>query len=398
MHQSRRARRRKRRKILLIVEIVILVLFLVILFAWLKFGQIRFRDVGTVKTNKLSEKTVKSLSGYTNFLVLGVDSRGVGTDAVKQGRSDVQMIVSINNDTKKIRIASLYRDTLLNTDPMGSDSKPYQKSNAAYAKGGEKQTLEMVNGNLDLNLDKFVTFDFKAVTDVIDDLGGVEIDVTDAEYQAFQYKKYDYISEVARLSGKKATPVTHSGRQTLNGVQACSLCRIRHAPDHKGDLGRAERQRRVMAATLEKLRNASVSQISKIIDDVLPQVSTNFSATDILSLASAAKSYKIEKSFGFPYSKSIDTIKPWGSVLIPCTLEDNVERLHQEMFDETNYAPSRTVQKISQTIMYKTGKNASSAVDFSIDEGNKGIDDKKDDSSSTSSTTTSSSSSIGTTN
>ncbi|MGN0240605.1 MAG: LCP family protein, partial [Candidatus Weimeria sp.] len=244
---SRRARRRKRKKIFLVVEIIILVLLLGVLFFWLKFGMINFRDIGSVKTNKLSKETKQTLSGYTNFMVYGVDNR---SESTTYGNTDVQILVSINNDTKKIRMASIYRDTLLNIDPQNTTSS-YKKSNAAYARGGEQESLEMVNGNLDLDVEKFVTFDFAAVTDVIDDVGGIEVDVSESEYEALNSTRYPTIPEVAKLSGKEATPVTKPGLQTLNGVQACAYCRIRHTSDNKGDYGRAERQRKVMSLVIE---------------------------------------------------------------------------------------------------------------------------------------------------
>ncbi|MDD6551459.1 MAG: LCP family protein [Lachnospiraceae bacterium] len=384
---SRRARRRKRRKVLLIVEIIILLLLLAVLFFWLKFGMINFRDIGSVKTNKLSKQTEQTLSGYTNFVVFGVDSRSSGESATAGGNTDVQIIVSINNDTKKIRMASVYRDTLLNIDPQGTGT--YSKSNAAYARGGEKQALEMMNGNLDLNIEKFVTFDFAAVTDVIDDVGGIEVDVSDAEYQALNSSRWPTIPEVARLSGKKATYVTKPGLQTLNGVQACAYCRIRHTSDGKGDYGRAERQRKVMSLVIDKVKKASLSQLNSIVDDVLPKVSTNFSATEIISLATAAKSYSVDKSFGFPFDKWNGTMNTYGSIIVPCTLETNVEKLHQKMFDEMNFAPTQTVRTISQQISYRTGKTEADVEDFSKSEGNIGVDDTttEDTTDSTSTTT-----------
>lgn len=369
---SRRARRRKRRKILLIVEIILLVLLLGVLFFWLKFGMINFRDIGDIKTNKLTKETQKTLSGYTNFMVYGVDNRAFGSTTY--GNTDVQILVSINNDTKKIRMASIYRDTFLNTDPQGTSE--YKKSNAAYARGGEKESLEMVNGNLDLDLDKFVTFDFAAVTDVIDDVGGVQVDVSESEYEALNSTRWPTIPEVARLSGKEATPVTKPGLQTLNGVQACAYCRIRHTSDNKDDYGRAERQRKVMSLVIDKVKKASLTQLNSIIDDVLPKVSTNFSATEILSLATAAKSYSVDKSFGFPFDKCGDKISPYGWIIVPTTLETNVEKLHQKMFDEQNYAPSQEVRSISQQISYLTGKTEADSLDYSRSEGNIGVDDE----------------------
>ena len=96
---------RKRNRIILIVELVILLVLLAALFVWLKFGMINFRDIGEVKPGAISKKTEKTLSGYTNFMVFGVDNRRAGN--YDTGNTDVQIIVSINNDTKKIRMASL---------------------------------------------------------------------------------------------------------------------------------------------------------------------------------------------------------------------------------------------------------------------------------------------------
>ena len=225
------------------------------------------------------------------------------------------------------------------------------------------------------HIEKFVTFDFAAVTDVVDDVGGIEVDVTQAEYEALNSSRWPTIPEVARLSGKEATYVTKPGLQTLNGVQACAYCRIRHTSDGKGDYGRAQRQRKVMNLVMEKVKKASLSQLNSIIDDVLPKVSTNFSATEILSLATAAKSYSMDKSFGFPFDKWNGTMNTYGSIIVPCTLESNVEKLHQKMFDEMNFAPSQEVRNISQQISYRTGKTEADVEDFSKIEGNIGVDD-----------------------
>ena len=278
-------------------------------------------------------------------------------------------------------MASLYRDTIVDIDPTGNSK--FAKCNAAYAYGGEKEAMEMVNENLELNLDKFVTVDFRAVSDVVDDVGGLEIDVTPAELQALNSKPL--VQEVARASGKTPKLVTKSGLQTLNGDQVTAYCRIRHTAG--GDFTRASRQREVMNLLLQKVKGASVSELNKILDDVLPKISTNFSATQILSIATAAKSYSIDKSFGFPFDKTTATISPYGSIVIPCTLATNVEKLHQRMFDEESYTPNNVVNAISRQIVTITGKTEQSAVDFSSSENNKGIDDTGTTSESTTTTT-----------
>lgn len=374
---SRRKKRRKRRKVILIIEIILLVILLAMLFVWLKFGSINFTDVGKkIKTGDISESTEKTLSGYTNFMVYGVDNRTQGD--YDSGRTDVQILVSINNDTKKIRMASVYRDTYLNVNPSGT--MKLAKSNEAYNTGGETQALEMINTNFDLDVQNFVSVDFSAVVDVVDAVGGLEVDVSEDEYKALNSRRYPTIPEVARLSGKKATPVTHAGKQTLNGVQTCAYCRIRHGAGD--DYGRAMRQRKVMKLLLEKVKGSSVTQLSHIIDAVLPKMYTNFSATDLITLAMASKSYDLDKSFAFPFDKRAMELHG-HDYIVPCTLESNVAKLHQKMFDETGYVPSQTVRNLSSQISYTTGVTESSAVDYSKLENNVGIDDSTQDNSTT---------------
>ena len=129
-----------------------------------------------------------------------------------------------------------------------------------------------------------------------------------------------------------------------------------------------------MSQLFKKVKGASASQMSKIIDDVFPKISTNFSMTEMLSLASAVKSYSIDKSFGFPFDETNMALNG-RDTMIPCTLESNVEKLHQKMFDEANYAPSQTVRAISDQIVQVTGKTEESAQDYSKIEGNIGVDD-----------------------
>lgn len=374
---SRKQKRRKRRKILLIVEIIVLLLLLGLLFVWLKLGMINFKNLGDIKQNKLSRKTTEVLSGYTNFALFGVDNRSNGN--YNGGQSDVIVIVSINNDTKKIRLASVYRDSFLN---VSEDGTLLRKCNYAYAHGGESAALSMLNRNLDLNLQDFVAVDFAAVTDAIDAVGGVEMDVTEAEVKSLNDPDHPVLREMATQLGKEYTPVTKAGKQNLNGLQATAYCRIRH--DAGEDWGRARRQRAVIEALLGKVKGASLGQMSSLVDAILPKVSTSYDATKLISMAMAAKEYAIDQSFGFPFRKTTEELpKPYGSVVIPCTLSSNVTMLHEKMFDEKNYSPSNTVASLSQLIVNQTGCDESSAGDYSQIENNKGVET----SSSTESTT-----------
>lgn len=364
---TRSQKRRKKRKILLIIEIVILLVLLLLLFVWSKFGMINFDgDIGDIGINKLNESTTEALSGYTNFALFGVDNRQAGEYST--GNSDVIIIVSINNDTKKIRLASVYRDTLLDVSLEG---ETFRKANYAYNHGGETQALSMLNENLDLNLQKYICVDFKAVTNAIDAVGGVEVDVSEAEYQALIEKPL--VQEVAKAAGKKATQIKGPGKQTLNGVQATAYMRIRHGVGD--DFGRAKRQREVIGLVLEKAKSASLTQLNDLVDAVFPEIYTNFSSAELITLASAVSKYSLDQSFGFPFDKTGDYVSPAGDVLVPCTLLSNVTELHQKMFDEENYVASNTVTQLDQMIINLTGCTQESAQDYSASEDNIGIDD-----------------------
>lgn len=299
------------------------------------------------------------LKGYRNIALFGVDSRE--GQLSNSTRTDTIMIASINLDTKKVQLVSVYRDTWLN---MSTDS--YNKANAAYAQGGYKQAMAMLNMNLDLDIEDFVTIGFDGLIDVIDAVGGVEIDVKEAEiphinsYQISMAGKPDgtlnannepnYYAE----PGVDYTPVSRSGVQTLNGLQATAYARVRYVGN---DLERASRQRTVLTKVAKKAMTLNPATLNKIADAVFPKVMTSLSLSEILELLKDIASYEIGEQTGFPFN---DYIQPAGrvgkaSVVVPIDLEKNVSLLHEFLFDEEGYEPSSTVKKCSQKIASDTG-------------------------------------------
>ena len=162
-------------------------------------------------------------------------------------------------------MVSVYRDTLLDLS-----EGTYQKCNAAYSYGGPVMAINMLNMNLDLDIEDYVTVDFGAIADAIDLLGGVEIDVKEEEIQYIN----KYINETARSAGKEAHRVEKSGLQLLDGSQATTYARIRSTAG--GDFTRTERQRLVIEKMFDKALKADLGTINAIIDKVFPQVSTSF--------------------------------------------------------------------------------------------------------------------------
>lgn len=289
------------------------------------------------------EEVHNTVKGYRNIALFGVDARdgelGRGT------RSDTIIIASINQDTQEIKLISVFRDTFLN---LGNDS--YNKCNAAYANGGPEQAINMLNTNLDLDITDYVTVGFGGLIDSVDALGGIEIDVTEAEISHLN----NYQLSMAEQLGVDYTPIEHSGRQVLNGMQATAYCRIRYT---KGDdFRRAERQRDVLTAMMEKAKTASVSSLTDMVTAILPQVETSLSVNEILSVLGSVAGYDVVASDGFPFedNRRGASIGSKGSCVIPDNLEENVAELHMILYPETSYKPSKQVSRISEEIQNLT--------------------------------------------
>ena len=305
-----------------------------------KIGKMQKVDINE---GNLGITTNENLEGYRNIAIFGVDSRSNNLDV--GNRSDCIIIANINNKTKEVKLISVYRDTYVQISENGSNK--LDKITHAYAYGGPELAIQTLNTNLDLNIKEFVTVNFDSVAEAVDQLGGITMTLTSEEVDYAN----DYIRETARVTGKSATYISSSGKQTLNGVQAVAYSRIRYTSG--GDYKRTERMRDVLTAMLAKLKTKSLSEINKFADKILPEVYTNISSGDILALTPSLMSYKITESIGWPYTTKGITLNRWYGV--PVTLEQNVTQLHKEAFGESDYTPSETVKNISSQIVKKTG-------------------------------------------
>ncbi len=353
---ARRAKKKQKRIILFIVEILVLAVLVAVLYTVLKADNIQKIKVDedniSTKVNENVE-TNEALKGYRNIALFGVDSRegslGKGT------RSDSIIIASINEDTGAIKLCSVYRDTYMN---LSNDS--YNKCNSAYAKGGPEQAIIMLNMNLDLNITDYVTIGFDGLSEVIDALGGVYVDVSEAEIPHLNNYQISMVGTTSdgqtftATEGKDYTAVTTAGYQKLNGLQATAYCRIRHVGD---DFERAQRQREVLASIMEQAKKSSVADLNKILDSVLPHVATSLDVDEMVGMLADVTKYSIEGSDGFPFESHRATGKVGGkgSCVIPNNLEQNVVMLHEFLFDETGYTVSKQVQNYSNKIASDTG-------------------------------------------
>lgn len=311
-------------KFLLIFLLIIIIACVatVAIFLKSKLNKINFENV-TANDIEINQGVEEVLTGYTNIALLGLDAQDA---TFTNSRSDCIMIISINNDTKEVKIASVYRDTYLDIEGYGLD-----KVTHAYAYGKAPLALSAINKNLDLDITKYVTIDFNSVINIVDAIGGVEITVTSAEAR--------------HISG-----INTAGTYNLTGEQALAYGRIRKIDT---DYARTERMRNVVIKVFEKVKSLSLTQINSLIDKLLPEVTTNITQTEILSYASKMASYKVTDSFGWPYEVRGYTGAAWYAA--PVTLETNVKQLHEQLFENEEYEVSDTVKEISQRIINRTG-------------------------------------------
>ena len=351
-NDQRRKSRKTRRVVLFTVEILALVVLGVVLWGVGKQTAIQKINVDEeqikVNMNEGVEEN-EALKGYRNIALFGIDSR---TDDLGKGnRSDTIMVASLNQDTGEVKLVSVYRDTYMN---LGNDK--YNKCNAAYAAGGPEQAILMLNSNLDLNITDYISVGFKGLIDAIDSLGGVQIDVKEEEIRHLNnYQESMFSTESREKLSTDYVKVTQPGLQTLNGMQATAYCRIRYTAGD--DFRRAERQRTVLLACLEKAKSASISTLNSTLDKVLPNVQTNLDTAEMLEVLSDLAKYEVVANDGFPFEDSRDTGKiSVGSVVIPVSLETNVVKLHNFLFEEEEYTPSEQVKSYSARISNDTGR------------------------------------------
>ncbi|MCD7868745.1 MAG: LCP family protein [Clostridiales bacterium] len=350
---------KRKKRLLFVLEILVLLVFIGVL---LVYGQVytgldklNIQEIDTEEGEIVTNEQAPTMTGYTTYAFFGLDHRNYNADYSGEN-SDTIIICSINNGTKDVKLVSIYRDTLLNTDAVG---ETYNKANAAYAAGGATQAISMLNTNLDLNITDYVVVDFSAVTKVVDLLGGLDIELSYAEMVHLN----NYSIEVSEETGESYTPLELPdtppedqeavyGTYHLNGVQVTSYCRIRYTASL--DMGRTERQRKVLQMLMTKAKSAGISALFDIMDEVFPLVTTSISKTEIIQMLPTLLGYSMDETTGFPFEYKFSDLDV-GSVIVPTTLATNVTQLHEFLYGETEYTPTDDVQTRSSSITSAAG-------------------------------------------
>ena len=334
----------KKNKILKTIGIILLILLILCIIAVATIGGIIYSKLSKINTVTLenieiNEGVEEALEGYRNVAILGIDARA---DVYSGSRSDCIIIASINEKNKEVKLTSIYRDTYVYIDGHG-----YDKITHAYAFGGPELAINTINKNFDLDVKEFVAVNFDAVVEIIDAINGVEIDIQEDELKYIN----SYIKSVNKQMGRNDANITHTGKQNLSGVQALAYSRIRYTEG--GDYKRTERMRDVLSLTFEKAKKKNVFELSDLADMLLPRVYTNVEKKEILRGIPEMSKYSITNSQGWPYEVKGYTGRAWYGV--PVTLESNVKKLHENLFNDKDYEVSQKVKEYSEGICKETG-------------------------------------------
>ena len=366
--KSRKYKKMRRRKIIFGIEITVLLILSGILFvyAWINRSMDKMNQDTLASSQIQINSEVKAntdlsqMSGTQVIALVGVDARGVeGSELAESMNSDTIILCCIDHDKQEIRMVSIMRDTWMNMAKYTDEYYEFDKANSAYNRGGPESMLSMLNTNLDFALTDYVTVNFKALADAIDVLGGLDIEMTNAEC----VHANNYNREVSEAQGVEYEAIPYdedlgddySEVRHVSGALATSYARIRYGGGD--DAKRTSRQRIVINLMVQKLKQ-NPTKIPEILDKVMGNVSTSLTKNEILELGMHAVTYTMGTSYAYPFQLCYgeNVVNALGEdVVIPVTLEFNVRELHEYLYPGLSYEPSAAVTEYSDYIARKSG-------------------------------------------
>ena len=298
-------------------------------------------DIDTIKLDK-----------YLNIALFGLDSR---EQELSASNSDTIMVVSINTESKEVKLVSVYRDSY---QKIYNGRQPfYSKINAASASGGPEGAINTLNQNFDLDIKDYVTVNFNGIATIIDLLGGVDVNLTEEE----QMYVNGYLTETRMITGMDADDIYQYGQKIhLNGLQATAYCRIRYTAlymedgtVYNNDFGRTARQRIVLTQLVEKAKSAGLSQVLSLCDEVFKSENdifkTSLTYDEVMDLIPVLLDFSMDSTTGYPFTYNADVKMDEVS----CAY--NVCKLHEYLFGEDDYQPSSMVLDIDKKLKKLTG-------------------------------------------
>lgn len=275
----------------------------------------------------------EELKDYRNILVYGIDNKH---------RSDIMMVFSINKNTNKVKLFSIYRDTYLkmNDDAtlnFGGYEYQYFKCNHGYFKYGMQNSMKTLNSQLDLNVHEAIAMDWDTISKFVDMVGGIDVDIP-----------ADVLPFVNVSITKPENIIPAPGKYTLMNEQAIAYLRCRY---DSNAVVRSHRNEDVFVQIFKKAQKMSTSEKMELFDAIVDDVDTNMSRNTMVDTLAQISELELEPCDGWPYDYSIEWHKTGSYYFyVPKTLESNVIALHKNIFDQVDYIPTDKVKTISEEI------------------------------------------------
>lgn len=350
--------RRKTWQKALLISATAIILILAILYGYI--GRVFDRSFNDDKDNLGINKVIDDK--IINVALFGLDTRGVNSFS---GNSDSIMILSINTKSKKVKVMSVMRDSLVPIERNGKIT--YSKINAAYGWGGPELAVKTLNQNFNLDISDYATVNFYGMVDIIDAVGGIEATITEDELYDKGPEKPGLngcMGEICKYLGLNVNKykINKAGTQHLNGVQAVAYSRIRYCKsvwDTSNDYGRTDRQRHVMQELFNKATKLKKSQYISLANALIPCTKTSMSTSEILSIAASVllnspqfEQYRIpQNEFLMPAPSG-----SFGSVLY-YDLDFVSKLIHGIIYDDMTVESYIEANGIGKTPWYKAGSS-----------------------------------------
>ncbi|MBL4930250.1 LCP family protein [Clostridium paridis] len=283
--RSNKSSKKPKKKKIIILSVLAFILIIAAIGVGYAFSLLN--KVDTVKVDKqdldISKTIDEQYKDVTNIALFGIDA----TDN-EAGRSDAIMILTIDSNRNNVRLSSIMRDSYVNIKGHGED-----KITHAYAFGGPELAISTLNTNFDLNIKDFATVNFSSLPKVINDLDGIDINLTSGDLKYIN----KYIDSLNKVNNTSSPNIAGTGVHHLDGTQALAYCRIRY---DGGDQERTQRQRTVLDALFQKIKATNKAKYPSILNELLPLIQTSLSSTDLLKLATNATSLSTLEQDRFP--------------------------------------------------------------------------------------------------
>ncbi len=277
-------------------------------------------DLGITEETEEVINIFEDNKAIINILLFGIDKRS----DEETGRSDSIMILTIDPVTNKIKLSSLMRDTRVSIKGYGEN-----KLGHAYAYGGPELAIHTINKNFRLNIRHFASINYGGLINIIDSAGGIYATVKDDEIDMVN----KYTNDTAYVEGLSYTPITKSGYQLLDGVQAVGYSRIRKVGD--GDYERTQRQRIVLSGIIRKLTDLNVIELPGVIRKLASNVETNISSSYMLKVGSSILNAGISdiRQSRFPTDENSHGEMIKGSWFLVFDKYATIDELHDFIFN-----------------------------------------------------------------